>query len=132
MILIGLGSNLPHPEIGTPEAVLRVALQEIHAKVGRLVRVSPFLSTQPVPISDQPWYQNAVCEIESQRQPAELLADLDEDEASLLVTFYQLLSRPCRNGLASTYIRSIRNDCVGTKYTQTLIYSWCDHISHHS
>ncbi|MDA8553088.1 2-amino-4-hydroxy-6-hydroxymethyldihydropteridine diphosphokinase [Alphaproteobacteria bacterium] len=81
MILIGLGSNLPHPEIGTPDAVLRVSLQEIHAKVGRLVRVSPFLSTQPVPISDQPWYQNAVCEIESQRQPAELLADLHAIEA---------------------------------------------------
>ncbi len=81
MILIGLGSNLPHPEIGAPEAVLRVALREIHAKVGRLVRVSHFLSTEPVPISDQPWYQNAICEIESQRQPAELLADLHAIEA---------------------------------------------------
>ncbi|MGA0234026.1 MAG: 2-amino-4-hydroxy-6-hydroxymethyldihydropteridine diphosphokinase [Alphaproteobacteria bacterium] len=81
MILIGLGSNLPHPEIGPPDAVIRVALREIHARVGRVVRVSPFLSTEPVPKSDQPWYQNAVCEIESHRQPAELLAELHAIEA---------------------------------------------------
>ena len=81
MILIGLGSNLPHPEIGPPDTVLRVAISEIHAKVGRVVRVSNFLSTEPVPKSDQPWYQNAVCEIESQRQPAELLAELHAIEA---------------------------------------------------
>jgi len=46
-----------------------------------VVRVSPFLSTEPVPKSDQPWYQNAVCEIESHRQPAELLAELHAIEA---------------------------------------------------
>ena len=81
MILIGLGSNLPHPEIGPPATVLRVAIGEIHARVGRVVRVSNFLSTEPVPKSDQPWYQNAVCEIESPRQPAELLAELHAIEA---------------------------------------------------
>ena len=81
MILIGLGSNLPHPEIGPPEVVLRVAIKEKHAKVGSVLRVSPFLSTEPVPKSDQPWYQNAVCEIESALQPAEILAGLHVIEA---------------------------------------------------
>ena len=82
MILIGLGSNLPHPQIGPPETVLRVAIKEIHAKVGAVQRISPFLSTEPVPKSDQPWYQNAVCEIESALQPADLLAGLHEIEAA--------------------------------------------------
>lgn len=82
MILIGLGSNLPHPEIGPPQAVLRAALAQIHAEIGDIVRVSPFLSTEPVPISDQPWYQNAVCEVESGLEPSELLAKLHEIEAS--------------------------------------------------
>ena len=81
MILIGLGSNLPHPEIGPPQAVLRAVLAEIHLKIGNVVRVSPFLSTEPVPISDQPWYQNAVCEVESSLNPADLLASLHAIEA---------------------------------------------------
>ena len=81
MILIGLGSNLPHPEIGPPAHVLRAAIGRIHAQCGKVRRISRFLSTEPVPKSDQPWYQNAVCEIESQRQPAELLAELHAIEA---------------------------------------------------
>ena len=81
MILIGLGSNLPHPQIGASDTVLRVAIERIHAEVGSVVRVSRFLTTEPVPKSDQPWYQNAVCEIESRLLPAELLAKLHEIEA---------------------------------------------------
>ena len=65
MILIGLGSNLPHPEIGDSASVLREALARLHAKGVKILRVSPFIATEPVPVSDQPWYQNAVCAVES-------------------------------------------------------------------
>ena len=81
MILIGLGSNLPHPEIGPPAHVLRAAIGRIHAQCGKVRRISRFLSTEPVPKSDQPWYQNAVCEIESPFSAKDLLARLHEIEA---------------------------------------------------
>ena len=81
MILIGLGSNLPHPEIGAPALVLRAALAALHTRCGKIRRVSRFLSTEPVPKSDQPWYQNAVCEIDSPLSSKDLLACLHEIEA---------------------------------------------------
>ena len=81
MILIGLGSNLPHPEIGDSAFVLREALTRLHAKGVKILRVSPFIATEPVPVSDQPWYQNAVCAVESALSASDLLAVLHEIEA---------------------------------------------------
>ena len=81
MILIGLGSNLPHPEIGDSASVLREALARLHAKGVKILRVSPFIATEPVPVSDQAWYQNAVCAVESALSASDLLAVLHEIEA---------------------------------------------------
>jgi 2-amino-4-hydroxy-6-hydroxymethyldihydropteridine diphosphokinase len=46
----------------------------------RVVRVSPFYRTKPVPASDQPWFVNAVAEVETELSPTELLAALHRIE----------------------------------------------------
>lgn len=82
MILIALGSNLAHPQIGPPAAVLDAALDEMLAVGIRVVRVSRYYASAPVPASDQPWFVNAAAEIESALPPADLLARLHEIEAA--------------------------------------------------
>ncbi|MAH88333.1 MAG: 2-amino-4-hydroxy-6-hydroxymethyldihydropteridine diphosphokinase [Kiloniella sp.] len=81
MILIGLGSNLPHPEIGDSASVLREALAVLPAKGVSVQRVSPFIASEPVPVSDQPWYQNAVCAVESTLSASDLLEALHDIES---------------------------------------------------
>ena len=80
MILVALGANLASaygmPEDGLVKA--RQILEEEHN-----VRVSAFSSiwvSAPVPISDQPWYRNAVMAVETSKAPEKLLAVLNAIE----------------------------------------------------
>jgi 2-amino-4-hydroxy-6-hydroxymethyldihydropteridine diphosphokinase len=73
-IYIGLGANLPSPRHGPPRETLIAALQALEAAGLKLVARSPFYETAPVPVSDQPWYVNAVAEAASDRDPPALLA----------------------------------------------------------
>ena len=81
MILIGLGANLPSPEHGPPRATLRAALAALAAHGAKVLRRSPWYESAPVPPSGQPWYVNAVAELESALSPQELLAALLAVEA---------------------------------------------------
>ncbi|MEX0921189.1 MAG: 2-amino-4-hydroxy-6-hydroxymethyldihydropteridine diphosphokinase [Rhodovibrionaceae bacterium] len=81
MILIALGSNLPHPQIGPPGAVLDAALDEMAGKGLRVLAASRYFASAPVPASDQPWYVNAAASVESQLPAAALLRQLHEIEA---------------------------------------------------
>ncbi len=81
MILVALGSNLPHPQIGPPAAVLDAALDEMKASGLRVLKVSRYFASAPVPASDQPWYVNAVAKVETALPAAELLAELHRIEA---------------------------------------------------
>lgn len=63
MILIGLGANLPTPEYGLPRATLGAALETISAHGISIDKRAPWYKSAPVPVSDQPWYVNGVCEI---------------------------------------------------------------------
>ena len=83
MILIGLGGNLPSQEHGPPRATLAAALQALEAKGARTLRRSPWYESAPVPPSGQPWYVNAVAEVESALSPEALLAALLAVEAEL-------------------------------------------------
>ncbi len=74
-IIIGLGANLPS-RFGPPEATLTAALAAVELKGLRVVRQSRFWRTAPVPVSDQPWFVNAVAVIETALAPAEVLARL--------------------------------------------------------
>ncbi|MGE0426335.1 MAG: 2-amino-4-hydroxy-6-hydroxymethyldihydropteridine diphosphokinase [Reyranellaceae bacterium] len=75
-IYIGLGANLPHPEFGPPIRTLTHALACLNDRGVRLVRLSPWYRTAPVPLSEQPWYFNAVAEVASGLAPDALLATL--------------------------------------------------------
>lgn len=80
-ILIALGGNLDHPRLGAPRRVLEAALADLGRFGIRTMRVSPWYRTAPVPPSDQPWYVNAVAEVETDLSADRLLACLHEVEA---------------------------------------------------
>ena len=73
---IGLGANL-----GDREQSLRAALVRL-GELGR-VRASAFRETEPVGVTDQPWFLNAAAELETDLGPRELLARLLEIEREL-------------------------------------------------
>ncbi len=79
MILIALGANLPS-HYGTPRDTLKEALKVMEAQGLKPVSVSRLWLTAPVPISDQPWYHNAVVAIETDLPPTELLGVLQKVE----------------------------------------------------
>jgi 2-amino-4-hydroxy-6-hydroxymethyldihydropteridine diphosphokinase len=80
-IFIGLGGNLHHERFGTPRQTLEAALTELGRRGVETVRVSRWYRTAPVPISDQPWYVNAVAEVATDLDADELLAELHAVEA---------------------------------------------------
>ncbi len=75
-IYIGLGANLSHPRYGTPRQTLEAALADLGRRGLQIQRVSPWYRSAPVPASDQPWYLNAVAEVETDWPPDRLLAEL--------------------------------------------------------
>ena len=79
-ILIGLGGNLDHPRLGSPRHALEAALTQLDRLGVRVVRLSPWYRSAPVPPSDQPWYVNAVAEVETDLTADRLLACLHEVE----------------------------------------------------
>jgi 2-amino-4-hydroxy-6-hydroxymethyldihydropteridine diphosphokinase len=80
LILIGLGANLPS-SIGSPRQTLEKAMERLTDEGVRITRRSKFWRTQPVPISDQPWFVNAVAAIETTLSAAALLDLLHQIEA---------------------------------------------------
>ena len=79
-VYIGLGANLPSPEHGTPKATLEAAMRALEARGLTLVARSPLYESEPVPVSDQPWYLNAVIEVATDLAPPEVLAILHSVE----------------------------------------------------
>ena len=79
-VYIGLGANLPSPEHGTPRATLEAAMRALEAQGLMIVARSPLYESEPVPVSDQPWYLNAVVEVATDLSPAEVLALLHSVE----------------------------------------------------
>ena len=82
MIIIALGSNLPFPPHQTPVAVCTAALAILEDRGVYTIRRSSFYTSAPVPISDQPWYANAVVAVETSLSPSELLSCLLQVERS--------------------------------------------------
>lgn len=72
MIIIGLGANLDSIH-GSPKQTFTRALACFPDHGMHVVKVSSVWKTAPVPISDQPWYKNAVCIIKTDHTPHELL-----------------------------------------------------------
>lgn len=79
MIFIALGANLPSQH-GTPKQTILKALDDLRGRGVKVLSVSPIYLTAPVPISDQPWYHNAVALVKTHLLPKDLLALMQEIE----------------------------------------------------
>jgi 2-amino-4-hydroxy-6-hydroxymethyldihydropteridine diphosphokinase len=73
MIVIGLGGNLSNPRYGGPRETCEAALDALRAAGVAVLRRSRWYRSAPVPASDQPWFVNAVAELETGLAAAELL-----------------------------------------------------------
>ncbi len=79
-ILIAFGANLPS-RYGAPQETLAAALRRLEERGLRILARSRFWLTEPVPVSDQPWFVNGVCAVETALEPEALLALLHAVEA---------------------------------------------------
>ena len=79
MIFIALGSNLPS-RFGSPDDTLKAACAELCARGIYILQYSSIWLSAPVPASDQPWYRNAVVEVETALAPRDLLFVLKQIE----------------------------------------------------
>jgi 2-amino-4-hydroxy-6-hydroxymethyldihydropteridine diphosphokinase len=79
MILIALGANLPSPA-GAPETTLRAALAELSQHQIASVAISPFYVTAAWPDPGDPDFVNAVAQIVTTLEPAQLLRVLQTVE----------------------------------------------------
>lgn len=79
MIFIGLGANLPS-RFGAPPQTLEAAIAALEELGLKITARSRIWLTAPVPISDQPWYHNAVISIDTDLAPQALLALLQKTE----------------------------------------------------
>jgi 2-amino-4-hydroxy-6-hydroxymethyldihydropteridine diphosphokinase len=82
VILVAIGANLPDRDGRSPLATCQAAVGALGALPGlRLVAVSPWYRTAPVPPSGQPDYVNGLVRLEGTADPAGLLARLHAIEA---------------------------------------------------
>ena len=83
LILIGIGANLNSPRFGEPRSTCGAAL-EFLAKAGLLITArSRWYKSAPVPISDQPWFINAVVQVKAAPTPQKLMELLLHTEKNL-------------------------------------------------
>lgn len=68
LVYLSLGSN-----VGDRAAHLRVAMERL-AESGTVKATSAFYETEPVDVTDQPWFLNCVVALETGKTPRELLA----------------------------------------------------------
>lgn len=71
---IGCGANLPSAA-GAPIDTIQAAIRQLHG-LGRVGRKSSYYRTRPVAYVEQPSFINAVVELETSREPEELLTAL--------------------------------------------------------
>jgi 2-amino-4-hydroxy-6-hydroxymethyldihydropteridine diphosphokinase len=76
--LLGLGSN-----VGDREANLRDAVTRLESDETRIVRRSSLYETAPQELLDQPWFLNAVVQVETSLFPLQLLARIRQIEREM-------------------------------------------------
>jgi len=82
MILVGVGGNLPSP-LGSPVVTCQAALAHLERGGVTIAALSPWYETAPVPVSDQPWFVNAVARVTTALSPADLLTLMHAVETEL-------------------------------------------------
>ncbi len=78
-IILGVGANLPS-FAGSPRQTAAAAIEMLKEKAIFVQKCSSFWKSAPVPISDQPWYINAVVSVKTEMSPEALLGALHEIE----------------------------------------------------
>ncbi len=73
MILIALGANLPS-RYGSPEETIKAALETLNRLDVQVFKASSVWLTAPVPVSDQPYYRNAVARVSSELDAYRLMS----------------------------------------------------------
>ncbi len=81
MILIAIGANLPS-RFGTPEETIHAAVEALSDEDIIATKKSRIWLTAPVPVSDQPWYRNAVVSVRTDLDAFQLLSVLHKIEAN--------------------------------------------------
>ena len=77
-LYLGLGSNL-----GNREANIRQAIDLIGERVGKVVRTSSFIETEPWGFNSEHRFINAVCLVETELQPLECQHETQRIERQL-------------------------------------------------
>ena len=80
MILIALGSNLPHPIYGIPRQVCDRALSIMAASGFTIISRSRWYRSAPVPASEQPDFINGLVSIATVLDPPKLMGKLHQIE----------------------------------------------------
>ena len=80
-IYLGIGANLVPDGFTTAQEGCLAAIDSLSEEAIEVVAVSPWYKSAPVPISDQPWFFNAVVEISTALAPEEVIAILHHREA---------------------------------------------------
>ena len=80
-IILGIGANLAPDGYATPRAGCEAALAALSANGICIVKQSRWFETAPVPVSDQPWFVNAVIVAETEMDAPATLAVLHSLEA---------------------------------------------------
>jgi 2-amino-4-hydroxy-6-hydroxymethyldihydropteridine diphosphokinase len=74
VILIGIGGNLASARFGRPCQALAAALAALETEGVHIIARSAWYRTEPVPRSEQPWFNNAVALLATALPAPDLLA----------------------------------------------------------
>lgn len=83
MIILGLGGNLSCETFGAPRRTSGAALEILEKRGIQVLARSLWYESAPVPISDQPWYINAVVSVETKLAPLDLVREVLDVEREL-------------------------------------------------
>ena len=81
MILVGIGSNLCSKKYGKPVDNCKEAI-DVLKKEMIIESLSPWYQSEPLPLSNQPWYINGVLKVKTSLNPNNLLKTLLKIENS--------------------------------------------------
>jgi 2-amino-4-hydroxy-6-hydroxymethyldihydropteridine diphosphokinase len=76
-VFLSLGSNL-----GDRQAQLREAIRRLES-LGRMISVSSFYETEPVEVTDQPWFLNCAVALETDKAPQEVMTGILDIETQM-------------------------------------------------
>jgi 2-amino-4-hydroxy-6-hydroxymethyldihydropteridine diphosphokinase len=76
-VYLSLGSNIGDRQANLNEAVAKLA------EYGTVVRRSAFYETEPMEVTDQPWFLNCVVELETELMPKQFISAVLDVERSM-------------------------------------------------